>query len=407
MASSGACDSARASLPALDVVTELESPAGRGSSEPFLFSGDDGIAYLSWLEPTDESLWQSASTRRGAFRMRFAVRENGTWSEPRTIAEGENFSANWANFPSLLRLPDGTLAAHWSGQRESGGAGGFFVSFSRDGGRSWTVPAGAGPDGEPTGSFVALFPWEDGTLAGVWLDDPREEEKNERGGETADGMTLRFGRFDLDGSLVEQSVLAPLVCSCCQNAAAVTAEGPVVVYRGRTQGEVRDIGVMRFSDGRWSEPRTLHDDGWVIPACPVNGPSIAASDRLVVVAWFTGVAEQPKVQVNFSEDAGATFGDAFRVDDGDPLGRVDVELLADGTAVVSWLERTETEAEIRVRRFAPSGRSGASHAVAVASQERPSGFPRMVRQGDDLLFTWTRPGNPGQVLVARAGVPKD
>jgi hypothetical protein len=404
VAFTGACGAATPSLPALGEVTELPSPAGAGSSEPFLWAGDDGVVYLSWLEPMDESLWQSASTRRGAFRMRFAARENGEWSEPRTIAAGEHFSANWANFPTLLQLQDGTLAAHWSGRRDDGGSSGsgFFVSFSRDGGRSWTSPAAAGPDGEPRGSFVALFPWPDGTLGGVWLDYPREDEADGRDAALPDGMTLRFGRFDLDGTVIEQAVLDPLVCSCCQNAAVLAADGPVIVYRGRTVDEVRDIGVIRFTDGRWSEPRTLHDDGWVIPACPVNGPAIAAHGQRVVVAWFTAVDDRPTVRVTFSEDGGASFGEAYRVDDGDPLGRVDVEFMADGTALVSWLERTEVDAEIRVRRFTASGRSGPSQVVAIASQERPSGFPRMVRQGDELFFTWTRPGNPGQVLVARA-----
>lgn len=402
VASCLAC-SATQSPPALAEVTELSSPAGPGSSEPYLLAGEDGVVYLSWLEPSDTSLWQSASTRRGAFRMRFATRANGQWSEPRTIAEGEQFSANWADFPSLVRLPDGALAAHWIARRSDGTGGyGFFVSLSRDGGQTWTRPSAAGPDGDPRGIFIAMFPWQDGTLGAVWLDPPRESESAGRDAAMPDGMTLRFGRFDLEGRPIEQKVLDPLVCSCCQNGAAVAADGPVIVYRGRTAGEVRDIGVIRFTDGEWSVPRTLHDDGWVIPACPVNGPAIAARDERVVVAWFTAVNDQPKVYVKFSGDGGATFGDAYSADDGSPLGRVDVELLADGTALVSWLERAQVEAEIRVRRLAPSGTASRSQAVAAASRERPSGFPRMVRQGDEIVFAWTQPGNPGRVLVAKA-----
>lgn len=397
-----ACGAAPATtLRALGDVTELAAPAAPGSSEAFLAAGEDGVVYLSWLEPMDTSLLASASTRRGAFRMRFAALANGQWSEPRTIAEGERFSANWANFPTLLRMPDGTLAAHWSETR--GEDSGFYVSFSRDGGHTWTPPTGGGPGGTGSGSFVALFPWDDATLGGVWLEYAREDPATDTS--LPDAMTLRHGRFSVDGQLVARELLDPLVCSCCQNAAAVTDEGPVVVYRGRTPDEVRDIMVTRFAGGRWTQPKPLHDDRWTIAACPVNGPAIAARGNRVVVAWFTGAGEEPKVQVKFSEDAGATFGPAHRVDDGAPIGRVDVAFLADGTALVSWLERTEADADIRVRRFGATGASGPSQTVAASSEQRPSGFPRMVRQGNELLFTWSEPGQPGRIRVARASVP--
>jgi hypothetical protein len=393
-------------LHAIDEVVELSSPAGPGSSEPFLVAGADGVVYLSWQEPTDPALLASASTRRGAFRMRMAARVGGAWTDPRTVAEGD-FSANWANFPSLLRLPDGTLAAQYAARPAKGeGDYGFVVRFSRDDGATWTDPVAAGAYGEPRGSFVALFPWADGSLAGIWLDEPRDGEPDVAGARARQGMTLRYGRFGVTGTVIEQHVVDPLVCSCCQNAAAVADAGPVVVYRGRTPEEVRDIHVLRVVDGRWTKPRTVHDDGWVIPACPVNGPAIAARGNDVVVAWFTAAGDEGRVKVAFSRDGGATFGEALRVDDGTPIGRVDVGLLDDGTAVVSWLERTETAAEIRVRRFAASGESGPSSAVATASRERPSGFPRMVRQGRELFFAWSSPGKPGQVRVARATVPE-
>jgi hypothetical protein len=402
-----ACGASPPALPPIGEVAELSAPAQPGSSEAFLAAGADGTVYVSWLEPADASLLASASTRRGAFRLRFAALTDGAWSEPRTVAEGEHFSANWADFPTMLSLPDGTLAAHWLARSQEAGVGsGFWVSLSRDGGFTWTPARAAGPGGRPVGSFVALHPWTDGSLAAAWLEYPHERPADS---ETADvpqdGMILRHARFDATGAVVEERVLDALVCNCCQVGAALAEDGPVVVYRGRTRGEVRDIQVVRYANGRWTEPRPVHDDGWVIAACPVNGPAIAARGRDVVVAWFTAADDRPRVRVAFSADGGATFGTAHAVDDGDPLGRVDVEYLADGTALVSWLERTEADAEIRVRRFAASGLAGASRVVAAASATRPSGFPRMVRHGSELLFTWTEPGEPGHVRVARAGVP--
>jgi hypothetical protein len=404
-----ACGAVPAPVPAVGEATLLEPPpAGPGSSEAFLAAADDGTVYLSWQEPTDPDLVASASTRRGAFRMRFAAWRDGAWSEARTIAEGDHFSANWADFPTLLRLPDGSLAAHWLARgREAGVGSGFWVSLSRDGGATWTEPRAAGPGGRPVGSFVSLFPWTDGTLAAAWLEYPHERERD---AETADvpddGMILRFARFDAEGGLAEQRILDTSVCNCCQISTTVAADGPIVAYRGRRGEHVRDIHVMRFAGGQWSESRTVHDDGWVIPGCPVNGPAIAARGNDVAVAWFTAADDLPQVKIAFSSDGAASFGEAYRVDDGDPLGRVDVEYLEDGSVLVSWLERIgEDDAALRVRHFTTAGRSSAARTVAAASPERPTGFPRMVRNGSDLIFAWSEPGNPGALRVASAPVP--
>ncbi|MCA1565559.1 MAG: hypothetical protein LC803_07960 [Acidobacteria bacterium] len=85
------------------VVTETESPTGTDSREPELFSTADGRVLLSWVEKIGE--------KRHA--LRFAVRDAAGWSEARTISEGDNWFVNWADFPSVIALADGSLAAHW------------------------------------------------------------------------------------------------------------------------------------------------------------------------------------------------------------------------------------------------------------------------------------------------------
>jgi len=89
--------------------------------------------------------------------------------------------------------------------------------------------------------------------------------------------------------------------------------------------------------GSWSVPRAVHADNWEINGCPVNGPSVSADGRRVAVAWYTGAGDSPRVKAAFSTDAGATFGEPIQVDDGETLGRVDVLLLPDGSALVCWL----------------------------------------------------------------------
>jgi hypothetical protein len=150
----------------------------------------------------------------------------------------------------------------------------------------------------------------------------------------------------------------------------------------------------------------VHRDGWRIDACPVNGPAVSASGRRVAVAWFTAANDSARVKVAFSDDAGATFGAPVRVDDGNPAGRVDVELLADGSALVTWIERTGADdAAVRARRVSGTATEpGTAMTIASSSAERASGFPRTAVSGDHVIFAWTVPGTPSEVRVARTQV---
>jgi hypothetical protein len=371
-------------------LSALGSPAGAGSGEPFLSTTAAGRVLLSWLEPVDGATHE----------LRFAALEGETWSEPRTVARGDDWFVNWADFPSIVELPDGRLAAHYL-QRHPQAAKGYHydvrVVQSADGGRSWSEPVTPHRSGVPAEhGFVSLFADGD-ALGAVWLDGRKSDPRYGATGE----MTLRATTIAPDGGLGEEVVLDERICDCCQTSLATTARGPVVVYRDRTEAEVRDIYVARRVDGRWTEGRPVHADGWEIAACPVNGPSIAAEGERVAVAWFTGARDTARVHVAFSDDAGATFGPPVRVDSGDPAGRVDVVLLAGGGALVSWLERTGGEqAEVRVRHVGADGRSGEHRTVAASTGARASGFPRMVRDGDRVVLAWTEPGEGAGVRTA-------
>lgn len=373
------CSAAAAQGP----VRGLASPGGEGSGQSFLSVGRGGRVYLSWVDRLAE--------RR--FALRFAVREGAGWSRPRTVAEGANWFVNWADFPSVVELPDGSLAAHWLA-RNGAGTYAYDVKLARsfDGGLTWGEATTPHRDKTQTEhGFVSLFAAARGGLGAVWLDG--REMKTEGGHDGGHGqgqMTLRYATLGRDGGLSEEAVLDGRVCECCQTSAALTSEGVVVVYRDRAEGETRDISVVRRArGGRWTEPRRVHADGWKIDACPVNGPAVAASGRRVGVAWFTITGGKSRVRLAFSGDAGATFGGAVEVDDGDPVGRVDLLMLEDGSALVGWVEKTKAGAELRARRVWPSGRRGDSAVVAPAGSVRPSSFPQMVRARDRVVFSWT------------------
>ena len=178
------------------------------------------------------------------------------------------------------------------------------------------------------------------------------------------------------------------VCDCCQTDAASSGDGLVVVYRDRDAGELRDIHAVRLDAGTWSAPSIVHADNWRIDACPVNGPAVAALGDDVVVAWFTA-PDLPRVRLAFSGDGGRTFATPVEVASGRVAGRVDVVLLPDRRAVVSWMAESADSAVIRAQPFTFAGAAGAAVDVATTDVARASGFPQMLGTGDGLLFAWT------------------
>lgn len=133
----------------------------------------------------------------------------------------------------------------------------------------------------------------------------------------------------------------------------------------------------------------------------MNGPAVSAVGDTVAAVWFTGAQDTARVRVAFSTDAGATFGPPTRIDGGTPAGRVDVELLDGGRALVSWVERTGGEAaEVRARVVRRDGTLESPLVVSPSNGTRASGFPRMTRIADGVLMAWTIPGTPSTVQVA-------
>jgi hypothetical protein len=132
----------------------------------------------------------------------------------------------------------------------------------------------------------------------------------------------------------------------------------------------------------------------------VNGPAISAGGRNVAVAWFTVANDKPRVNVALSSDGGKTFGKPVKIDDGNPLGRVDVATLASGGAIVSWVERTNQRSEVRIRQVESNGIAGPSLAVSGVTGVPSGSFPRIERSGSDLFVAWTTAGDKPTVRTA-------
>jgi hypothetical protein len=202
-------------------------------------------------------------------------------------------------------------------------------------------------------------------------------------------MSLRYATVDANGVIASDVQLDGRTCECCNTGMAMTSGGPFIVYRDRSGNDIRDVAVVRKTASGWSVPLRVHADEWKIDGCPVNGPQADAIGNAVVAAWFTAPQDQGRAYVIFSRDGGLTFGKPIRIDEGKPVGRMDVVLLDADTAVVTWLEQTGSSGEIRARRVTRNGPLQPAMTIAETSTARAAGFPRIARKGRDVYFAWT------------------
>ena len=370
-------------------IQPVASPAGFGSRAPRLTTSDRGVI-LSWFEPEGNGT-----------ALRFAEWIKSGWSATRTAAKGDNWFVSSADLPSVLRMAGGTLVAQWLEntvvERE---AYDLWLSYSTDEGRTWAEPFMPHHDGtQSQHGFASLFEVPGQGLGLVWLDGRDNEFDPDDPNRAA--MMLRFATYDRDWKQVIDESIDVRVCECCPTSVAVTADGIVAAYRDRSDAEIRDIYISRRENGTWTEGVPVHEDNWEFFACPVNGPSVKARDQQAAVAWFTVEGDQGQAYGAFSSDAGRSWGAPIRLDDAGSLGRVDVELLDDGSAVASWVEFADQRAQFRIRRIEPSGTRSPAVTVTGLPGGRPSGYPRISRHGDELVLAWTEstlPVGEGQPL---------
>ena len=417
----------------------VPTPAPANSHCSNLTAAPDGTLHLTYYGPAPKSTPVVDPAARTLWHATLAPGATA-FSAPRAITTTPLLMENWADFASLVVGTDGALTAQWF-QKSAPDAGGYDGWFSRsdDGGLTWRTPTRLGHE------FVALAPLSQGRTLAVWLEsarvrDPNAAPRKKRAAPPSSdsqpsalssqpppaprpsrsdsalnsqpstlnyspSMKLLARLLAPDGSTLQEWTVDPDVCTCCQNTLAVLPGDRVfAAYRGHTADEIRDNKFSTFdlATRAWSTPATLKDDGWKIPACPVNGPAADTRGPALAVAWFTAANSTPRVQATYSANSARTFTAPVVIDLGRPMGRIETLMLGDQTALILWMEMgtAENAAGIYARRLWPDGNLSAPQLVADSSQARSSGFPRAaIRPSGRVVMSFTQPGETTQVRL--------
>jgi len=390
------------------VIEEIPSPCQTGSV-PNLFRDHDGKIWLSWIEFQDDN----------TDLLKYSLLENNKWQSVQTISEGTNWFVNWADFPSFARFPgidERYLLAHWL-QKSAGGTFDYDIriSINKPGLSNWSPSAILHQDGIPAEhGFVSLLPEKKGKIRAFWLDgrltkaqetEIHEIENKHEGHHGS--MTLFTALIDTSGLVSDETMLDNRTCDCCQTAAALTENGPVVVYRDRSENEIRDISIIRYENGAWTAPMSIFKDEWMIAGCPVNGPAISAHKNKLAVAWFTGKNKKGEVKVIFSSNGGRTFGKPVIIDNNGAVGRVDIHWMNEKQIAVSWISNQNKSAKISLQIIHSNGEKGPLQHIKDTTAERLSGFPVLVPYNNGFILSTTevKSDKSTQIKTYRLSIP--
>ncbi|WP_064966533.1 hypothetical protein [Tenacibaculum ovolyticum] len=353
------------------------------TSLPSLHTTKEGVLTLSWVKKVNDSITQ----------LNYTQLNHGKWETSKEIIKGKNWFVNWADFPSITSNNDNLLTHFLKKSSKETFSYEIKLNLLAKGKEKWTTNLTLHNDNTKTEhGFVSALPYNTGFFL-TWLDGRNTgsnaaKTNNNHAGHSGT-MTLRSAEVSPEGIVTNSTLLDTKTCSCCQTTAAITKNGPIVLYRDRTDNEIRDIAITRYINGKWITPQPIYNDQWLIKGCPVNGPKVDAIENNVAVAWYTAVNDKPEVKVIFSEDGGANFLSPTIINSGENLGRVDIELINSETAIVSWIAISEDKTFLKAVKVTKSGKKSNPVIISEISTSRKSGFPQMECIGNKVYFAWT------------------
>ena len=347
------------------------------NAQPNLVSSNGSLT-LSWISSKEEN---KASLNYSRYM-------EGRWIKPQVIASGSDWFINWADFPAHAINQDLIITSHLKKSASGKYTYDVVLNLQKLSGEKIKEDFLLNTDGiKAEHGFVSIIANNKKGFFITWLDGRNTIEKKIDGDHKP--MTIRFAEITDKGDVIKESELDASTCDCCQTSIAITNDGPIVVYRDRGEKEVRDIYSVKNINGTWEEPNVVHDDGWIINGCPVNGPKVAVNSKDLAIAWFTVSNDNPLVNVSFSKNNGNSFGAPVKVNDHDAIGRVDVSFLNDKEVIVSYMEVDDIGTYLRIKKVSFDGKISEPITISKIDGGRNTGVPQLEIIDSEIFIVWT------------------
>ena len=348
----------------------VKTPTNKNSLAPNLCSFGNHFA-LSWIERNTD----------GEARLQMATWNGSEFDEIRLIAKSKGMFANWADIPSLVEAPSGDLYAHWLNRiGNETYAYGIQIERSIDHGKRWQSLGWLHNDTSATEhGFVSLIP-ENRHVRAFWLDGRQMKKPTGK-------MMLRTAILD-GNEINSENMLDDDVCTCCPTGAIQLPGGSAVVYRDRLPQEIRDISLVHLKNDAWSKPSRIQKDNWVMPGCPVNGPSIATNGNIIAVSRFTVIKNKAKIILRLFKDGQAESGKEIILDENIPVGRCTTGCSKDAVYnILIGVDKKQTV--LRMAEVSLSGKIKRKITLVPIDKDRSSGMPLAIFSNNYLWVSWT------------------
>ena len=360
-----------------DFIKDIPFLYGYNNAQPNLVSSNGSLS-LSWISLSNEN---NAT-------LNFSQFKKGKWIKPKTIANGSDWFVNWADFPAHAINEDLIITSYLKKSASGTYTYDVILNLQKLSGEKLKDDFKLNTDGiQAEHGFVSIVPNNKKGFFITWLDGRNTIQKKPDGDHKP--MTIRFAEITNKGDIINESELDAAACDCCQTSIAATNKGPIVVYRDRSDQEVRDIYSVRNVNGVWKDPNPVHNDGWIINGCPVNGPKVAVKSKNLAVAWFTASDDNPRVNVSFSKTNGDSFNTPLKVNDHSAIGRVDVAFLNDNEVIVSYMEVDDIKAYLRIKKISVNGEVSEPITISEIDGGRNTGVPQLEIINNEIFIVWT------------------